>query len=190
MRKYPFIFAAATLATLMAAQSSAYPVGALMKYTTSNVISGAVTGAGGGGGTGVFDSSGLLTIESFWDFNVSALGATATRFDTTLIEGIIDGSSWTGTGTGTAIVHSCVGSDVICNLNRVGVFPITPQVTALDIYTGGAWSYTNVLLNGALRVTFSDVLTPRNVPLPNTLWLFFAAALPALAGFSRNRGVT
>ncbi len=148
--------------------AKATPVGAPMQYTSSTVISGAVDGTGSGGGTAVFDSSGLLTIESYWDTSIPELGATATRHDTTLLYGTITGTVWTSTGVGVAIIHDCVGvgPPVICT----GTYPSTtvltpPGASTLDIYSGGEWTFGPC---GPVCLAISDKLTPLDAPLPGS----------------------
>lgn len=187
MKKH-LLLAAASVSLLATTQSNATPVGAPMDFTISTVFGGAVDGTGSGGGTGVFDMSGLLTLESVQDFIFPTLGLAATVVHTTLLNGMISGTTWTTAGSGTSTINSCTGSAVLCtNFYPVGTDPIIPQVSSLDIYTGGDWTIVGSSLGGALTNTSSARLAPKDVPAPPTTWLFGLAML-ALAGLGWKRG--
>lgn len=187
MKKH-LLLAAAAVSLLATTQTNATPVGATMDFTISTVYSGAVDGTGSGGGTGIFDMSGLLTLESVQDNIFPTLGLAANVVYTTLLNGLISGTTWTTAGSGTSTIHSCTGSAVLCtNFFPVGTVPIIPQVSLLDIYTGGDWTIVGSSLGGAITTTVSASLAPQDVPTPPTTWLFGVAML-GLAGLGWKRG--
>ncbi len=165
-----FLAALAALATLNTTQAHAYPIGNLMDYESTTVSSGGTTAQGTG--YAVFDSSGLLTLESIHENILPSLGWLWTTIRTTLFDGTISGTTWTSTGSGTATTQSCVGPPC----GRPSSYPVTvsiiPQLSSLDIYSGGAWSHTS-----GSQATTSHTLTPSAVPAPPTAWLFGLAML-------------
>jgi hypothetical protein len=183
MKKH-LLLAAAAVSLLATTQSNATPVGAPMDFTISTVFGGAVDGTGSGGGTGVFDMSGLLTLESVQDFIFPTLGLDASVVYTTLLNGLISGTTWNTAGSGTSTINSCTGSAVLCaGFFPVGTVPIVPQVSSLDIFTGGDWT---IVGGGAITTTSSARLAPQDVPAPPTTWLFGLAML-GLAGLGWKR---
>ena len=158
MMKLPLVVTAASIAALMATQAFASPTGEAMTYSGTIVLGGIVTGNGTDSGTGVCDESGTLTISTTTTLDVDNLPPTAVLGVTTVYNGSISGSTWTGNGTSVGTINTCSGNATVCTFITLGVqMPGTPAPFALDINTGGNWnSVTNqgpVVLNGSNNLT-------------------------------------
>lgn len=161
MIKLALVVAATSVATLMATQVVAAPTGAAMTYSSSIVITGIADGTGSGTGTASFDDSGTLTIDAETFTTIPAFSASATVTSSTVYNGSISGSTWTGDGTTSVSTLSCAGDALICD--SLGVLPTlnvpdTYPVFSVDTESGGNWPAA--VPNGLVTVNSDNTLTP------------------------------
>ena len=164
MKNTPIMVKAVSVAALMGAQANAVPVGNAMDYTQDIVITGntpTFDGAGVGTGSGAFDSSGELTVESVVQTSLPALGLPGIVTASTVYQGTVSGDTWTYSGTSQSTFISCTGNPTLC-LN-VSLGPAAPStgnaVFTLDILSGGTWMTSSTIASLAtLDVTHG--LTP------------------------------
>lgn len=167
MMKLPLVVTAASVAVLLGAHANADPTGSEMTFASSIVITGIATGTGAGSGTGSFDDSGTLTISSDTFTNIPLFMATATVTSSTVYNGSITGTTWTGDGTTSVSTLSCTGAALVCG--ALGALPTlnvpgVADVFSVDIDSGGVWN--SITPNGPVTLTAANDLTPIPVVPP------------------------